>query len=199
MRVAFDSGKDGENPMVNDVLEELHGSMEKVIDALRKELAKVRTGRASLAVLDGIKVDYYGTPTPLNQVANLQVADARLITVKPWERSMLSPIEKAIIAANIGITPANDGELIRLPVPPLTEERRREIVKGIKGESEEYKVRVRNLRRDSNDLLKNLKKDGDISEDDQNRGLTKVQEMTDLYVKKIDECVSEKEKEILSF
>lgn len=199
MRAVFDSGKDGENPMVNDVLEELHGSMEKVIDALRKELAKVRTGRASLAVLDGIKVDYYGTPTPLNQVANLQVADARLITVKPWERTMLSPIEKAIIAANIGITPANDGELIRLPVPPLTEERRREIVKGIKGESEEYKVRVRNLRRDSNDLLKNLKKDGDISEDDQNRGLTKVQEMTDLYVKKIDECVSEKEKEILSF
>jgi len=185
--------------MVNDVLEELQGSMEKVIDALRKELAKVRTGRASLAVLDGIRVDYYGTPTPLNQVANLQVADARLITVKPWERTMLSPIEKAIIAANIGITPSNDGELIRLPVPPLTEERRREIVKGIKGESEEYKVRVRNLRRDSNDLLKNLKKDGDISEDDQNRGLTKVQEMTDLYVKKIDECVSEKEKEILSF
>jgi len=178
--------------MVNDVLEELQGSMEKVIDALRKELAKVRTGRASLAVLDGIRVDYYGTPTPLNQVANLQVADARLITVKPWERTMLSPIEKAI-------TPSNDGELIRLPVPPLTEERRREIVKGIKGESEEYKVRVRNLRRDSNDLLKNLKKDGDISEDDQNRGLTKVQEMTDLYVKKIDECVSEKEKEILSF
>lgn len=199
MRAAFDSGKDGENPMVNDVLEELQGSMEKVIDALRKELAKVRTGRASLAVLDGIRVDYYGTPTPLNQVANLQVADARLITVKPWERTMLSPIEKAIIAANIGITPSNDGELIRLPVPPLTEERRREIVKGIKGESEEYKVRVRNLRRDSNDLLKNLKKDGDISEDDQNRGLTKVQEMTDLYVKKIDECVSEKEKEILSF
>ena len=185
--------------MVNDVLEELHGSMEKVIDAFRKELAKVRTGRASLAVLDGIKVDYYGTPTPLNQVANLQVADARLITIKPWERTMLSPIEKAVIAANIGITPANDGELIRLPVPPLTEERRREIVKGIKGDSEEYKVRVRNLRRDSNDLLKTLKKDGDISEDDQNRGLTKVQEMTDLYVKKIDECVSEKEKEILSF
>jgi ribosome recycling factor len=197
--VEIQSGKDGEKPMVNDVLEELHGSMEKVIDALRKELAKVRTGRASLAVLDGIKVDYYGTPTPLNQVANLQVADARLITVKPWERSMLSPIEKAIIAANIGITPANDGELIRLPVPPLTEERRRDIVKGIKGESEEYKVRVRNLRRDSNDLLKNLKKDGDISEDDQNRGLTKVQEMTDQFVKKIDECVIEKEKEILSF
>ncbi|MBU1068630.1 ribosome recycling factor [Myxococcota bacterium] len=185
--------------MVNDVLEELHDSMEKVIDAFRKELAKVRTGRASLAVLEGIKVDYYGTPTPLNQVANLQVADARLITIKPWERNMLSAIEKSVIAANIGITPANDGELIRLPVPPLTEERRKEIVKGIKGDSEEYKVRVRNLRRDSNDLLKNLKKDGDISEDDQNRGLTKVQEMTDLFVKKIDECVTDKEKEILSF
>ena len=185
--------------MVNDVLEELHGSMEKVIDAFRKELAKVRTGRASLSVLDGIKVDYYGTPTPLNQVANLQVADARLITIKPWERSMLSAIEKAVIGANIGITPANDGEIIRLPVPPLTEERRRDIVKGIKGDSEEYKVRVRNLRRDSNDLLKNLKKDGDISEDDQNRGLTKVQEMTDLFIKKIDECVTEKEKEILAF
>jgi ribosome recycling factor len=112
---------------------------------------------------------------------------------------MLSAIEKAVIAANIGITPANDGELIRLPVPPLTEERRRDIVKGIKGDSEEYKVRVRNLRRDSNDLLKNLKKDGDISEDDQNRGLTKVQEMTDLFIKKIDECVTEKEKEILAF
>ncbi|PKN44749.1 MAG: ribosome recycling factor [Deltaproteobacteria bacterium HGW-Deltaproteobacteria-17] len=185
--------------MVNDVLEELHDSMDKVIDAFRKELAKVRTGRASLAVLEGIKVDYYGTPTPLNQVANLQVADARLITIKPWEKNMLSAIEKAVIAANIGITPANDGEIIRLPVPPLTEERRKEIVKGIRSDSEEYKVRVRNLRRDANDLLKNLKKDGDISEDDQNRGLTKVQEMTDQFVKKIDECVTDKEKEILSF
>ncbi len=185
--------------MVNDILQSLQADMEKVLDAFRKELAKVRTGRASLSMLDGIKVDYYGTPTPLNQVANLQVADARLITIKPWEKSMLSPIEKAIIAANIGITPANDGEILRLPVPPLTEERRREIVKGIKGESEEYKVRVRNLRRENNDLLKSLKKDGEISEDDQNRGLTKVQELTDLYIKKIDEALAEKEKEILSF
>lgn len=185
--------------MVNDILQSLQADMEKVLDAFRKELAKVRTGRASLSMLDGIKVDYYGTPTPLHQVANLQVADARLITIKPWEKSMLSPIEKAIIAANIGITPANDGEILRLPVPPLTEERRREIVKSIKGESEEYKVRVRNLRRENNDLLKTLKKDGEISEDDQNRGLTKVQEMTDLYIKKIDEALAEKEKEILSF
>ncbi|MBU1221805.1 ribosome recycling factor [Myxococcota bacterium] len=185
--------------MVDDVIKSLKESMDSVISALKKELVKVRTGRANLSMLDGISVEYYGTPTPLNQVANLQVADARLITVKPWEKSMLTPIEKALVGANLGITPSNDGEIIRLPIPPLTEERRRDIVKKIKSDGEEFKIRLRNERRDCNDLLKSLEKDKEITEDDMHKGLTRVNDTTNEYVKKIDDILTEKEKEILAF
>ncbi|MBN2724397.1 MAG: ribosome recycling factor [Deltaproteobacteria bacterium] len=185
--------------MVDDVLNGMKDGMNLVINSLQKELSKVRTGRANLSILDGIMVDYYGTPTPLNQVANLQIADARLITIKPWEKTMLAPIEKVLVSANLGITPSNDGEIIRLPVPPLTEERRREIVKKVKSDGEDFKIRLRNERRDANDLLKSLEKDKDISEDEMHKGLTRVNEMTNDFVKKVDEVIQDKEKEILSF
>ncbi len=184
--------------MLDEVLKETREHMDKTIDALKKELAKVRTGRANLAMLDGITVDYYGTPTPLNQVASLQVADATLITIKPWDKSMLQPIEKAIIQANIGLTPSSDGELIRLPVPALTEERRKEIVKKVKQMGEEYKIKIRAIRRSANDDIKELEKEKEISEDDMKRGLDKVQELTDDHVKKVDELIKDKEKEIMS-
>jgi ribosome recycling factor len=185
--------------MVNELLDDLKNSMENVITSMKREFMKVRTGRANLSVLDGIRVDYYGTPTPLNQVANLQIADARLITVKPWEKKMLGFIEKAIIQANTGITPSNDGELIRLPVPPLTEERRKQIVKKVFADGEDFKIRVRGLRRDTNDLVKLLEKEKDISEDEMRKGLTLVQNITNDFVKKIDETVSTKEKELMEF
>ncbi len=185
--------------MINDFLNDMSGSMDQVITALKRDMGKVRTGRASLSLLDGIMVEYYGTPTPLNQVANLQIADARLITIKPWEKSMLGPIEKAVIGANIGIPPSNDGELLRLPVPPLTEERRRNIVKKIKGDGEDFKIRIRNLRRETNDLFKTMERDKEISEDELHKGLSRVQEVTNDYVKRIDDVIKEKEEEILSF
>jgi ribosome recycling factor len=185
--------------MLNESLSELKSSMEQVVVSLKRDMVKVRTGRANLGLLDGIMVDYYGTPTPLNQVANLQIADARLITIKPWEKAMLAAIEKAIIAANIGITPSNNGELIRLPIPPLTEERRRDIVKKLKGEGEDFKIRIRNLRRETNDFIKSLEKEKEISEDEMRKGVSTVQEITNEHIKNIDVVIEEKEKEILSF
>jgi ribosome recycling factor len=152
--------------MVNEVTEELKNDMVKTVERLAAELSRVRTGRANLALLDGIKVDYYGVPTPLNQVASLQLADARLIVVKPWEKTMVSAVEKAIQQSDLGLNPNSDGEIIRLPVPPLTEERRKEIVKTIKRLGEDYKVKLRGLRRDANEMLKALEKDKEISEDE---------------------------------
>ncbi|MDA3863011.1 MAG: ribosome recycling factor [Deltaproteobacteria bacterium] len=185
--------------MVNEYLEELKDSMDEVTSNLKKDLAKVRTGRANLSILNGITIDYYGNQTPINQVANVKIADARLITVKPWEKAMLAPLEKAIIAANIGITPANDGEIIRLPIPPLTEERRKDIVKSIKATGEEYKITLRQQRRETNDLLKEAKKEGDISEDEMKRGLDKVQEITDKHTDIVDKIIEKKTEEILNF
>ncbi|MGM0596430.1 MAG: ribosome recycling factor [Myxococcota bacterium] len=185
--------------MVKEYLEELKNSMDEVTSNLKKDLAKVRTGRANLSILNGITVDYYGNQTPINQVANIKIADARLITVKPWEKAMLAPLEKAIIAANIGITPANDGEIIRLPIPPLTEERRKNIVKGIKATGEEYKITLRKQRRETNDLLKESKKEGEISEDEMKRGLDKVQEITDKHTDIVDKIIDKKTEEILNF
>lgn len=183
--------------MVEDVVGDLKKSIDAALVSFKSELGKLRTGRASVSVLDGIKVDYYGVPTPLNQVANLQVADARLITVKPWERNLIGEIEKAIRSSDIGINPQNDGDLIRLPVPPLNEERRRDLVKRAKNQGEETKIGVRNHRRDANEMLKELEKGKEISEDDLKKALEKVQAEVDRGTKQVDEILAAKEKEIL--
>ena len=173
--------------------------MGKSITALKNELNKVRTGRASLALLDAIRVDYYGTLTPLNQMATLAVPEGRLITIQPWDVTMIKEIEKTILKSDLGITPSNDGKIIRIAIPPLTEERRKELAKIVHKMTEEHKVALRNIRRDSNDFLKSFKKDGDISEDDQYRGQNQVQTITDDHIKIIDDIYKEKEKEILEF
>jgi ribosome recycling factor len=185
--------------MLNDILSDLQSGMNETIDSLKRDLSKRRTGRANVAILDGIKVEYYGTMSPLNQVASLQVPDPRLITIKPWEKSMVPVIEKAIQQSPIGLNPASDGELIRIPIPPLTEQRRKDLVKDVRRIGEESKVALRNQRREANEMLKELEKEKDISEDELRRGLTRVQEATDDYVKKVDEVVAAKEKEILEF
>ena len=181
----------------DDILKDLHDRIQKTLDQLRHDLTAVRTGRASLHLLDGVKVDYYGTSTPLNQVATLSVPEARLILVKPWEKSMIPVIEKAIRDANLGVNPMSDKDLVRVPVPALTEERRREIVKQVKHKGEEHKIAVRNERRDAKELIEVAKKDGDISEDEAKKALDKMQKETDDGVKKIDEVVAAKEKEVM--
>jgi ribosome recycling factor len=168
------------------------------IKTLKEHLGKVRTGRATVSLLDGVMVDYYGTPTPLKQVANLSTPDARTIQVQAWETSLLAAIEKSIIGANLGLTPMNDGKLIRVPVPPLTEERRKDLVKQCKKMGEEAKVAVRNHRRDANETLKKLEKDKQISEDENKRAQEEVQKKTDSAVAEVDKILVEKEKEILN-
>ena len=185
--------------MIDDIYQETKEGMGKTVEALNRELQRIRTGRASLSVLDGIKVDYYGTPTPLNQMATLAVPESRQITIQPWDASVIKDIEKAILKSDLGLTPSNDGKILRISIPPLTEERRKELVKVIHKICEDHKVTVRNIRRDSNELLKSLKKDGDISEDEAFRSQDQVQKITDEHIKRIDECYSEKEKEILEF
>jgi ribosome recycling factor len=187
----------GRLEMLNDVMKDLQESLDKGIEAFKRDLTKVRTGRANLAILDGVRVDYYGTPTPLNQVASLNVADPRLITVKPWERSLIPEIEKAIRAGQLGLNPNSDGEMVRLPMPALTQERRQELVKLVRKMAEEGKVALRAARRDSNEMLKDLLKEGSLTEDDERSGLKKVQETTDKAVTKIDEILAKKEGEIL--
>jgi ribosome recycling factor len=183
--------------MVNDVLKDLQASLEKGIEAYKRELAKVRTGRANISILDGVRVDYYGTPTPLNQVASVNVADARLITIKPWEKSLIPEIEKAVRSAQLGLNPQSDGEIVRLPMPPLTEERRKELVKLVKKMAEEAKVALRGHRRDSNEMLKDFLKEKTITEDEEKAGLKKVQDHTDAAVTKVDEILAKKEAEIM--
>jgi ribosome recycling factor len=185
--------------MIDDIYQDTKESMSKSIEALDRELKRVRTGRASLSILDGIKVDYYGTMTPLNQMATLAVPESRLITIQPWDVSVIKDIEKAILKSDLGLTPANDGKILRISIPPLTEERRKELVKLVHKICEEHKVSVRNVRRDSNELLKSLKKDGDISEDEAFKAQDEVQKITDEHIKLIDECYTKKEKEILEF
>ena len=180
-----------------DVVKELKARIEKTLEDLRKDLSRIRTGRANLSLLDGIRVNYYGTSTPLSGVASLSVPEPRLITVKPWDRSQLKQIEKAITEANIGINPMNDGEIIRLPIPPLTEERRKEIAKQVRQRGEDHKVAVRNERRDANEKLKELLKKKSISEDDLKRATEKVQKETDQGVVKIDDIVQKKGKEVM--
>lgn len=183
--------------MVEDILADLKAGYDKSLGSLRRDLNKVRTGRANLSVLDDIRVEYYGTMTPLNQVATLTVADPRLITVRPWERTMIPVIEKAINQADVGINPTNDGELIRLPIPPLSGERRQELVRLVRRYGEEGKVSIRNQRRDANDMLKELARDGEISEDARDRGLKRVQDATDEAGKRVDDTVAAKEQELL--
>jgi ribosome recycling factor len=183
--------------VADDILNDLHTRIAKTLDQLRHELSAVRTGRASLHLLDGVKVDYYGTVTPLNQVATLSVPEARLIMVKPWEKNMIPPIEKAIRDANLGLNPMSDKDLVRVPIPPLTEERRREIVKQVKHKGEEHKIAVRNERRDAKELIEASEKDGEISADEAKKALEKMQKETDDGVKKIDEIVAAKEKDVM--
>jgi len=185
--------------MIESIYQETREGMNKSIDSLKNEFKKVRTGRASLSILDGIRVEYYGTMTPLNQMASLSIPESRLITIQPWDVSVIKDIEKAILKSDLGLTPSNDGKLIRISIPPLTEERRKELVKVIHKKGEEHRVTVRNIRRDSNDLLKELKKNGEISEDDAFRAQDQVQKITDEHIKLIDDVCKEKEKEILEF
>jgi len=171
--------------------------MDKVIAGLQHEMNAIRTGRASVAIFDNLRVDYYGTPTPLNQVANLHVPEPSLITIQPWDVSQIAGIEKAIRQADLGLNPSNDGKLIRVPVPPLTEERRKEIVKKLHGVTEDHRVAARTIRRDANEHIKKLFKDKLISEDEERRALEDVQKTTDAHIAKMDQAAKTKEKDIL--
>jgi ribosome recycling factor len=178
-------------------LEDTREKMEKAIQHLEEELLRVRAGKATPNILDGITVDYYGSITPLNQVSNISTPDAKTIAVQPWEKSMIEPIEKAILAANIGLTPMNNGEMIRINIPPLTEERRNNLVKQIKHMAENTRVSVRTARREANEALKQMKKDG-LAEDLEKDAEIQVQEMTDTHISKVDKLIEAKEKDILT-
>ena len=182
---------------INDITKDAEEGMKKAIDSFKRELAKIRTGRASTSMLDGIKVDYYGTPTPVNQVATVQVVDARLITIKPWEKNMIPIIDKAVRASDLGLNPVPDSDLVRLPIPPLTQERRKELVKVVKKMTEEARVAVRAARRDAMDMVKEYEKDGEISEDDKKKGEKSVQDLTDKNIALVDSVAEQKEKEIM--
>ena len=181
----------------DDAVKALQEGIKKAIDALKANMTKIRTGRANTAMLDAVRVDYYGTPTPLAQCAAIAVPEARLITVKPWDKSIIKGIEKAILEANIGLTPQNDGEVIRLPIPPLTEQRRKEIAKQVKQIGEDHKVAIRNERRDANEKLKTLLKDKKITEDDKKRAEERVQKETDAGIAQVEDVVTKKEKDVM--
>ena len=185
--------------MLDEIYQETGDNMGKSITSLENEFKRIRTGRAHLSILDGIRVDYYGTPTPLNQMASLSVPESRLISIQPWDVSVIKEIEKAILKSDLGLTPSSDGKIIRIAIPPLTEERRKELVKVVSKMSEDHKVAVRNLRRDANDMIKELKKEGEISEDEAFKAQDQVQQITDEHIKRIDEINDKKEKEILEF
>jgi ribosome recycling factor len=185
--------------MIQETYEETKDRMAKSIVVLKNDLKRIRTGRASVSLLDGVRVDYYGTLTPLNQMASLSVPESRLIMIQPWDVSAIKGIEKAILKSDLGLTPSSDGKLVRIAIPPLTEERRKQLVKLLQKTCEDYKVAVRNIRRDANELIKGFKKDGDISEDEAFKAQDEVQNITNEYVKLIDETYKEKEKEILEF
>jgi ribosome recycling factor len=185
--------------MIDDIKKEAQDLMDKAIEALKRDFNRVRTGRASLSLLDGVRADYYGTPTPLNQMASLSVPEARLIMIQPWDSKSCEAIEKAILKSDLGLTPQSDGKVVRIQIPALTGERRKELVKVVRKMSEETKVAVRNARREANEMLKDYKKEGEISEDDARRGQELVQKMTDEYTAKVDTLLAEKEKEITEF
>lgn len=179
------------------VLKDAEDRMKKALAALDKEFSRLRTGRATTSLLDGVRVDYYGTPTQLDQLASVATPDSRTITIQPWDRKAFADIEKAILKSGLGLTPVNDGKIIRISIPPLTEDRRKDLVKVAKKYVEEAKVAMRNVRRDANELLKKKKNDKAISEDDQRKGQDDVQKLTDNYIVKTDEAFSKKEKEIM--
>lgn len=183
--------------MAQELIKEAEERMEKAISSLKKELSTLRAGRATPALLEKVLVDYYGSPTPINQMANITTPEPRMLVIQPWDKSMLGNIEKAILKSELGLTPTNDGTVIRIILPPLTEERRIELVKIVKKYGEEAKVAVRNIRRDTNELLKKHEKDGSISEDELRRLQEKLQKSTDQATNKIDQVVSDKEKEIM--
>jgi ribosome recycling factor len=183
--------------MVKDILKKSGERMSKAVEHVSSEFVKIRTGKASIALLEGIKVDYYGTPTPLNQIGTLSTPDTHTISVQPWDKTVLPLIEKAILNSNLGLNPANDGTIVRIPIPPLTEERRKELVKLIKKIAEEGKISVRNIRRDEIEHLKKSEKEDHISEDERKNGETELQKLTDKNIKDIDALVAKKEKEIM--
>jgi len=185
--------------MIEETYQETRERMAKSISALKTELQRIRTGRASTSLLDGIKIDYYGTPTPVNQMATISVPESRLITIQPWDVSVIKEIEKAILKSDLGLTPSNDGKLIRIAIPPLSEQRRKELAKLVHKTSEEFKVAVRNIRRDANELIKGFKKEGDVSEDDAFKAQDQIQKITDENIQAIEEIYKVKEKEILEF
>ncbi len=182
--------------MIEEVYESMDDSVQKALTALKSALSRIRTGRANAALLDSVRVDYYGTLTPLSQMASVTTPEPRLIMVKPWDRSVVGAVEKAIQASDLGLNPSSDGEIIRIPVPPLTEERRKELVKVVRKNGEECKVSIRNGRRDSNELLKDMESSGDAPKDDVARALKQIQTMTDEGVKEVDKIVEAKEAEI---
>lgn len=183
--------------MIDEIFEDLKDRMGKSIESLKREYSRLRTGRASISLLDGIRVSYYDTPTPLNQMASLAVPEPRLIVIQPWDKTAIEDIEKAILKSELGLTPINDGKVIRIAIPPLTEERRKELVKVARKMSEENKVAIRNIRRDANEMLKDLKKEKEITEDDLYRSQEEVQKATDQFISQVDELCAAKEKEIL--
>jgi ribosome recycling factor len=181
------------------LMKDMEARMQAAVDTLAREFASVRTGRASAALLDPIRVDYYGTPTAINQMASVAVPDARTITIQPWEANQLGAIEKAIMKSDLGLTPVNDGKLIRLTMPTPTEERRKQLAKNVGKIAEEGRVAIRNVRREANDKLKAMARDKRVSEDEERRGHDQIQKTTDRYVAKVDELLKKKEQEILSF
>ena len=183
---------------VSEIIAQTEHKMKATVEHTREEFVKIRTGRASTGLLDQIKVDYYGCPTPLNQVAQVGVGDARTLTVQPWEKNMVKVVEKAIRDSDLGLNPATSGDVIRVPLPPLTEERRRELSKVVRGMGEDSKVAIRNLRRDANEHVKKLEKAKEVSEDEQSRSEKEIQKMTDKYIAEVDQVVSAKEKEVMT-
>lgn len=183
--------------MVDEIFEDLKERMGKSIETLKREYSRLRTGRASISLLDGIRVSYYDSPTPLNQMASLAVPEPRLIVIQPWDKTAIEDIEKAILKSELGLTPINDGKVIRISIPSLTEERRKELVKVARKMSEDNKVAIRNIRRDANEMLKDLKKEKEVTEDDLYRSQEEVQKATDQFISQVDELCAAKEKEIL--
>lgn len=185
--------------MINDIKNDSEARMKRTIEALKVDLTKIRTGRASAGLLDHVMVDFYGSVSPVSQVANISVTDARTLTVTPWDKSMVAAIEKAILTSDLGLNPATSGTNIRVPLPPLTEERRKDMIKIVKSEGEQAKISVRNIRRDANSDLKDLVKDKSISEDDERRASEIIQKITDKYVSDIDALIATKEKDLMEF
>lgn len=183
--------------MINEIKQESEKRMRKTIEVLHVDMTKIRTGRANVGLLDHVQVDYYGTLTPINQIANITAADSRTILVTPWEKSMVAAVEKAILIADLGLNPATVGSVIRVPMPALTEERRKELIKVVRGEGEQAKVSIRNIRRDANNQLKDLVKDKAVSEDDERRAADVIQKMTDKFIVEIDQVLAEKEKDLM--